>query len=250
MMNLREYILALEFMESAISYVTGIGGLHEAIKQSIGDLVISRSSVQRWLKEHGIKEPISGSAAGGVGIAYFSGDYVIKVTSDPKEAQAAYHLKNYDSPYMAKIHDVKFIGCIDNNSIEGCPETPAEGDYKKRIFVILEEKLETNIAKKHRVAGQAVYSYLDATDSFISDIDSATERSIIQFLAPKYKKDKDIANIIRQMFTGLKTIQDEKGILSRDPHGGNIGFKNRQPAFFDLGRIKSSHPNTNVGRII
>jgi hypothetical protein len=204
------------------------------------DEIINKSSFISWLNSLGIKDlPSLQPKKGGVGRAYFAGNYVIKFTTDGKEAQAAAVIKNYESPNISKVIDVKLVSINKNNIGENKP-----------LYAIVQEKVNTNVSKRHRKAGQAIYDYQDKKPQFLNKTKKILPE-IFKTLKGKYKKDKATKNIIKKMLSHMKKIQDDTGFLTQDTHGANLGFKDRNIAFFDLGRssIDFDNPATTGAKI-
>jgi hypothetical protein len=111
-----------------------------------------------------------------------------------------------------------------------------ESGSKKEIYAIVQEKLSIGAPKKLRVAGDMVYTYLDKFAQPLENIDAAYNFIMKNMMPAKWKNDKDVERLTRQVLDAVKKLQDEKGITYRDPHGGNLKYRGRQPAFFDLGR--------------
>jgi hypothetical protein len=44
----------------------------------------------------------------------------------------------------------------------------------------------------------------------------------------------------------LYITQQKTGVLAQDPHGGNWGWKDKNPAMFDFGRSKIDWDNPNT----
>lgn len=216
-----------------LPYLLGINLLNEhVLPQEQIDNIINNPNFQSWIKSLGVTEPFGTSIPGGVGVAYPSGKFIVKFTSDNKEAGAAAIMKGYDSPNMAKIFDVKRL---------------ASYEYKgnrKTLFAIVQERLNTDISKRHRVAGQAIYDYMDNNPGLLRSSIDKILHIIIEFLPPKYKKDQSTILLIKQMIGYIKKIQDDRGFLTQDTHGGNIALKGREPAFFDMGRSTIDYDNS------
>lgn len=203
--------------------------------ESVAQEVISTNKFKEWLNSLGIKGKIGSPMTGSVGRAYPIGNYIIKFTTDEHEASAAVMLKGYQSDSLATILDVKLVKTFE--TLIG----------KKSLYAIIQEKINTDISKKHRIAGQAIYDYLDNHAGFIQTINLP---AILHFVKPKYKNDPDISRLIVQLATSLKKIQDDKGVLSQDTHGGNLGLKNKNPAIFDLGRSSIDYENPSTSNVV
>ena len=184
--------------------------------------------VQSWLDQmdapvgNPLSHPAPEAFAGGqVGKAYPVGNYIVKFTGDPREAQYATKIIGQDMPWAAKVYDVVEI----------------PGDFKgRKIFAIILEKLNTGMSKKYRVAGEAVYKYLDFNPQILDDVEAATKITAQKYIPPKWKDDPDVLRAIHQLFQSVKGLYSQSGIHYRDAHGGNLAFKGRTPAFFDLGQ--------------
>lgn len=233
MLNFKKYI---EFL-SIVEFVTGVSSLNEtAFPIAWVEQTIEMPKFQEWIKSLGITEPLTKFKEGGVGVAFFAGDYVIKFTTSRKEATAAAVVKGYDSPHLAKVIDVRMIsGFADSNN------------KLKPFYAIVQEKLDTDlVSKRHRVAGQAIYTYLDKNPGFIKSEIDLIMPLVLNYLPKQYKDDQPTKTLVKQMLEKIKKIQDDTGFLTQDTHGGNIAFKGREPAFFDLGRssMDYEHPRT------
>jgi len=195
-----------------------------------------------WLKSLGIEGVVGKPMAGGVGRAYPIGnDYIIKFTTDPKEANAAAVLKGHDSPHAANIYDVKRVFSIDDQNT----------GRRRSLFVIAMQRLNTGVGKKMRAAGNAVYSYLDDHAGFIEDPESVVRVVVDRYLDSRSKSDPSMPGIVKKVVDALFDVQERTGVLSQDPHGGNMAFKGREPAFFDFGRSSTNfdHPKTAGVRV-
>jgi hypothetical protein len=229
-----------EFAEM-IPYLLGIYPINEhSIDQSWIDEVVANPRFRQWLQSVGVTEPLGKAMSGSVGVAYVAGDYIVKFTSDRKEADAAAVVQGYDSPNLAKVHDVKRVGTRDD-----------QFGGKKHLFAIVQEKVNTDVSKRHRMAGQAIYDYLDHNAGFIRGPIATILPAVLDHLPHKWKNDRSTIALVQQMLEKIKKIQDERGFLTQDTHGANIGMKGREPAFFDLGRssIDFDNPATHSARV-
>jgi hypothetical protein len=237
MMRFKEW----QEITNIVELITNDFSLNEANwPQQWADEVIAKPDFQRWLHSVGVTEPLSTPREGGVGRAYFSGNFVVKFTTDRKEAASAAVVKGYDSPNLSKVSDVKMVSV--NVDTFG---------QRKPLYAIVQQKVNTDVSKRHRIAGQAIYSYLDYNPGFIrSNVDEILH-IVLGYLPKKYQNDRATAQLVYQYLTSMKKIQDDTGFLTKDTHGANIGLKGRNPAFFDLGRssIDFDHPATANARI-
>lgn len=169
--------------------------------------------------------PFSG---GQVGAAFPVGEYVVKFTTDEREAKYASRLVGKEDEIVAKIHDVVMI----------------PGDFfplvsvKKKLFAIVQEKLTTGAPKRTRVAADVTYEYLDKFAQPLDDIEAAYNY-ILKNLLPQKKKwanDPGVHSQIRALLQRVKEMQDKYGFTYRDVHGGNVLMRKGKPTFFDLGR--------------
>lgn len=224
-----------------LPYFLGIYPLNEHnIDQAWIDYVIANPRFQQWLQSTGVTEPLGKAMPGSVGVAYVAGNYIVKFTSDRKEADAAAVVKGYDSPNLAKVHDVRRVDTRDDGM-----------GGKKHLFVIVQEKVNTDVSKRHRMAGQAIYDYLDHNAGFIRGPIEAILPAVVDRLPHKWRQDQATIRLVQQMLEKIKKIQDESGFLTQDTHGANIGMKGKEPAFFDLGRssIDFDNPATHSARV-
>lgn len=229
MMRFKEW---QEFM-SIVRFVTGVDQLNEASwPQQWADEVIAKSEFQSWLQSLGVTEPLSGPKEGGVGRAYFAGEFVVKFTTDRKEAESAAVVKGYDSPNLSKVSDVRLVAVHQDNM-----------GQRKPLYAIVQEKVNTDVSKRHRIAGQAIYDYLDHNAGFIRANIQDILPAVLAYLPPKYQRDQATVRLVQQLLTNVKRIQDDTGFLTQDTHGANIGLKGNQPAFFDLGRSQIDFDN-------
>jgi len=176
---------------------------------------------------------------GTVGRAYSVGDFIIKFTTDNHEAQAAAILKGHDSPSAADVYGVIRLSSYDH------------GGKRKNLYAIVMQKLNTGVGGKMRTAANAVYSYLDKHYGFIDDPARVANLVIAKFVSPKVRGDSGVAFAVNKIVRALYDVQKKTGVLSQDPHGGNVAFKGREPAFFDFGRSKLDldHPKSDGARI-
>ncbi len=211
--------------------------------QEWSDAIINDQQFKDWLKSLGINGSIGEPMVGGVGRAYPIGDnYILKFTTDRKEATAATIMKGHDSPNAATIYDVRLVKSFPN---------ALSRSGKSELYAIAMEKLSTNVGKRYRVAANAVYDYLDHNSGFILDPSKVIQDVIARHLPEAYQNDADSKKAVQNIVNGLYDIQQRTGVLSQDPHGGNIAFKGRSPGFFDFGRssINWDHPKTAGVRI-
>lgn len=194
------------------------------------DSIIQNSKFQNWIKSLGITGEFSEPMEGGVGRAYPIGDgYIVKFTTDRKEAEAAAALKGYDSTHIAKVFDVKKVGSFQTSY-----------GIDSHLFAIVQERLNTGVGKKYRIAGAAIYNYIDNRAGFLrGDVDKMADVAA-EYLPPKYRNDKTILRLIKQMLSAMYKVQNERGFLTQDTHGANLAIKGKDPAFFDFGRSSLS----------
>ena len=240
-MHFREWYDWLELLP----YLLDVALNEASIPQEYIDNVIGSSKFQQWLQSLGVTEPMEQPIEGGVGLAYPAGAFIIKFTPDSKEADAATVLKGYDSPNTAKVFDVKTVAMM-----------PDKWDNSKRkpLFVIVQEKLNTGVSKRHRMAGQAIYDFMDRNAGFLRSSIDRLMPGVVSFLPHKWRSDEPTIRLVRQMLTSIKKIQDDRGFLTQDTHGANIALKGREPAFFDFGRSSLDFDNpatagARVGRL-
>ena len=142
--------------------------------------------------------------------------------------------RGHDSPNAATIYGVKRV------------KSYMDPVWKKQksLYVIAMEKLNRGVGKRYRIAANAAYEYLDKNPGFINDVDQVVNDVINNNLNDKQRKDESIRKAVYKVVHGLYDIQKRTGVLSQDPHGGNIAFKDREPGFFDFGRseIDYEHP--------
>lgn len=221
-----------EFL-TIISFITGVTRLDEiSWPQEWADDVIGKPEFRQWLSSLGVTEPLTGPKEGGVGRAYFSGDFVIKFTTDRNEANAAAVVKGHESPNLSKVFDVKLVSVQEDNY-----------GQRKPLYAIVQEKVNTDVSKRHRIAGQAIYSYLDDNSGFIRAEIEDILPAVLAYLPRKWKEDESTVRLVRQLLSKIKKIQDDTGFLTQDTHGANIGLKGQEPAFFDLGRSSLDFDN-------
>jgi hypothetical protein len=180
--------------------------------------------VTQWLDRLGEMPPPQHSA-GGVGRAYYVGQFVVKITPDRKEAEHAAAMTKIDMPQLAPIHDVAEVGEISTKSGAIRP-----------VYAIVQDRVHTGVSKKYRVAGDAVYNYLDDNDKPIDDHERVAQEIVANYLRPIYRNDQAVVNAVGQLVKATKDIYDRTGILLQDPHGGNLAIRDRQLSFFDVGR--------------
>lgn len=215
-----------------LPYLLGITPLNEhALPQEQIDGVINNPQFQSWIRSFGVTEPLGTPIPGSVGVAYPAGDYIVKFTSDRKEADAAAVVKGYDSPNLAKVFDVKRVATYERHGM------------KTFLFAIIQEKLNTGVSKRHRMAGQAIYNYMDNNAGFLKGPIELILPAVLEQLPPKYRKDQATLALVKQMLEKIKKIQDDRGFLTQDTHGSNIALKGKEPAFFDLGRSSIDFDN-------
>jgi len=207
------------------------------------DSILDDPRFQSWINSLGIDGKIGSSMAGGAGRAYPVGDrYILKFTTDRKEASAAAVMKGHDSPNAASIYDVKLVKSFPN---------PLMKSGKSELYVIAMERLSTGVGKRYRVAANAVYDYLDHNPGLIQDPDQIISIVTSKHLPKTYQGDESTQKAVYSIVQGLYDIQQRTGVLSQDPHGGNVAFKGKSPGFFDFGRseINWDHPKTTGVKI-
>jgi hypothetical protein len=188
----------------------------------------------------GVTGPIGKPMQGGVGRAYPVGkNHIVKFTTDQKEAQAAAILKGHDSPHAADIYGVHRINSFDHNG------------RRVNLFAIVMQRLNTGVGARMRAAGNAVYQYLDDNSGFIEDVDAVINVVMAKYVDPKLRADDGMKFAVTKVVNALHDVQKRTGVLSQDPHGGNVAFKGREPAFFDFGRssVNYDHPKSKGARI-
>lgn len=234
---------------SLTDILEGVSALYSTIIEAAGpvwpqewsDKYLASDKFQYWLKSIGVNiEQIGHPMAGGIGRAYQVNDNtIVKFTTSDQEAKAAAIMQGQDSPHAAKVYGIVKLGSwVDRVGIQ------------QNLYAIAVEKLNTGVGNKVRIATNACYAYLDRKDRFINDPYDAAEEAI-SFLRPKERTDNQIRNLVHKIMDALYRMQEETGVLSQDPHAGNIAFKKRKPAFFDYGRSKINwdHPKTAGVRI-
>lgn len=197
-----------------------------------------------WLKQFGIDANKSGKYVGdegGVGAALFFGDKVVKLTGDKSEFLVAKKLVGKSIPNLTTIYGATTIGDIDNDN--------------KPEYMIVMEKISTNIPGQLRTAGEILYDYLEeilpydgigGVDNFksksikeiYSDIEKVNVKSKTdkRTLARKFQNNKTIRTLVMKLIVALKNIYENTGILLIDTHGRNLGFKGSDITLFDVGR--------------
>ncbi len=192
--------------------------------------VIDSPQFREWLTMCGIGGEIGKQFTGGsVGRAYPIGtNHIVKFTTDANEANAAAVLKGRKLPHTAEIFDVRQVG------------SKPDPNFSQRtvtLYAILMQRLNTDVSKRMRMAGNAIYSYLDDNSDFIGDPEQVANVVFDKYINDK-NRDPSTKWTIQKIVRALYNTQQKTGILSQDPHGGNIAFKGREPAFFDFGRSK------------
>ena len=102
------------------------------------------------------------------------------------------------------------------------------------------EKLNAGIGKRMRTAANAVYSYIDDNPAYFENPDAIVDVIVSDYLNAKHKDDQSTIGAVKSIVNALYDVQQKSGVLSQDPHGGNIAFKGRKPAIFDFGRSASN----------
>lgn len=196
--------------------------------------IIRSKPFHDWLRSLGISGDIGQPMAGGVGRAFPVGDsHIVKLTTDKREANAAATLKGHQSQHAAAIYDVQKLGSFPD---------PREGGKKNAdVFAIAMQRLNTGVGKRLRAAGNAVFAYLDDFPGFIENPVAAVRVVLDRYLG-KHSNDQATRAAVKKVVYALYKLQQRTGVLAQDPHGGNMAFKGREPAFFDFGR-SSIRPN-------
>jgi hypothetical protein len=200
--------------------------------------------VDKWIdqlespKETPEKHAAPSSWAGGVGRAYPVGDgFVVKITTDNKEARFAASMIGKEQPFVAKIYDVRKIGDFQHSA-----------EKTISLYAIVQEKVNTGIPRKYRIAGTAVYTYLDRFYRPVGDLDKVISyiNSHSDILPTKYRQDPVVQQGIRSILSSVKDFYDTEKIHYADTIGPNLGFKGNKPriAFFDLGRSFRFEPDS------
>lgn len=190
----------------------------------------------RWLKEHGVPVddwieqieeqgemtlPPPKSAAGGVGRAYFLGDYVVKITSDEKEADLASHVAGKSIPFLTRIISVITLDA-----------------YEYNIYAILQDRVPYSPSGQIRTAATAVYDYLDQRGPRpLGDVEQAAA-DVVALLPPKHANKTAVRMYVYKILAAIDSVYRQTGVLLLDPHGGNVGLSGKELSFFDLGRSK------------
>lgn len=196
------------------------------------DKIITNPKFSHFLQNLGISGKIGKPMQGGVGRAYPVGDqHIVKFTTDAKEAGAAATIKGHESDHAADIYAVHRVGAFDH----------PRDNRKINMYAIVMQRLNTGVSKKLRAAGTAVYSYLDDHSGFIENPKTVASTVVAKYLNPKQRADQAIVASVPKIVDALFDIQQKTGVLAQDPHGGNIAFKGRKPAFFDFGRSSTNY---------
>ena len=204
---------------------------------------LSDPRFQSWLKGIGVEGQIGKPREGGMGRAYPIGNnYILKFTTDRHEADAAAVLTGQQSNNAATIYGVKLVSSFTNKVT----------DQKKNIYAIVMDRVNTGVGKKFRIAGGAVYAYMDQHNGPIQD--GAYEEIVTKYLPPKYRNDPNVLRAIQSVLQSVQNLYQNTGVLTQDTHGGNMAFKGKSPAYFDFGRSKINldHPNVlgkRIGRL-
>ncbi len=199
------------------------------------DQVINSRSFKNWLNLLGISGSIGEPMVGGVGMAYPVGrDHIVKFTTDRGEAQAAAVMKGHDSAHAADVYGVHRVASHDHNG------------RKVDLYAIVMQRLNTGVSGKMRAAGNAVYGYLDDHSGFIEDVDATVSVVMARYVAKNLRTDEGMQFAVEKVVKALFDVQQRTGVLSQDPHGGNIGLKGRDVAFFDFGRSSINYDHSKV----
>jgi len=208
--------------------------------------IINSPKVIEWLEDLGVGEVVNSYRSGNIGRAFPVGDNaILKLTTDRQEAQSAAAMRGKPLENAAYIHDVRLL-------MSRPHWNPKITDKRYNIFGIVMEKLNIGVGKRWRAAAEAVYMYLDNFNSFIEDPEAAADIAIEHYIPNQHRDDEHIPNLVRRVMNAVYSVQQNSGVLTKDPHGGNIALKGREPAFFDFGRssIDWDNPATaDVGRI-
>lgn len=207
------------------------------------DRIINDPKFQSFLENLGVTGQIGKPMSGTVGRAYAVGDdHIVKFTTNSKEAGAAATIQGHNSDHAADILAVHRIPK---------PFKHPRENRNINMFVIVMERLNTGVSKKFRIAGNAVYSYLDDYSGFIEDPQIIIDTVMTKYIDKKLINDPNIKFAVEQITNGIYDLQQKTGVLTQDPHGGNIAFKGRKPAFFDFGRSSTNYdnPKTKNARI-
>ncbi len=206
-------------------------------------LINSGVDASKWLNqlESGTSDSVSiappRAMGGGVGRAYAIDNKIVKFTTDNKEANRASGFIGVNVPNLTKFHAVAEIGESET--------------VKKRLFVIVMDRVPNRIPGKYRIAANAVYNYLDAYDRPIVDIDMAVSEILSndRFLASKYRNDNDVRAGIIKILRATDAIYKRTGVMLQDPHGGNVLMRGKDVEFFDVGR-SSDYNNIDKSAVI
>lgn len=232
-------------IESFLSLMGWIGNttLNEAgplWPQEWAENAIYDPKFTKWLKSLGITGPIGDYMHGNVGRAYPVGkNHIVKFTADHREAQAAATLQGHDSKHAADIYGVHRVSSHDHNG------------RRVSLYAIAMERLNTGVGGRMRAAGNAVYAYLDVNSGFIEDPEAVVRVVMDKYVDKKMRADKGMKFAVEKVVSALYDVQQKTGVLSQDPHGGNVALKGREPAFFDFGRSSQNfdHPKAQNARI-
>lgn len=195
--------------------------------QEWSDQIFDNVKFINWLGSLGIHGDIGEPMMGGVGRAYPVGNkFIIKFTTDQPEVDAARQIMERPSEHAVKIYGIAKIGTF-----------PSVYGTVKELYSIVQERLNPKVGKRMRAAGNAIYDYMDENDRFIEDPEEVIDDVFNHYL-PKKHKNEQMKRIVTKMVMALYDVQEKSGVLSQDPHGGNIAFKGRNPAFFDFGRSR------------
>lgn len=207
------------------------------------DQILSNPKFQEFLETLGVSGEIGRPMSGAVGRAYPVGEYIVKFTTDAKEAGAAATIQGHDSDHAADIYAVRRVGSFEHPRDKRNP--------KVNMYAIVMQRLNTGAGWQFRMAGNAVYKYLDNYSGFIEDPQAVIDTVMAKYIDKKYANDPNVRFTVEQVTMAIYDLQEKTGVLTQDPHGGNVAFKGRKPAFYDFGRSSTNYdnPKTKNARI-
>ncbi len=205
--------------------------INEVIAKTIGDDVI-----KRVFAKTGIQSPPMYVGQGSFGIAYsYNGsNQVYKITEDASEAAEAMKIAGFNNKHLADVFGVYEL---------------VYDQLKQRMFLIIVEKLKTDISKLSSLDAELSNMYRSYCQE--NDVEEAPD-GVVSYLRLRsknlnlykteaaafedYIKSNSEVNWYYQSLVGISDDLKRHHIDSEDYHIRNLGFKaNGNLAFFDMG---------------
>ncbi len=166
----------------------------------------------------GIKEgSIKFTGGGSYGIAFVSGDKVIKITADEWEARTAKYMMNHEYPNLIKYYAVKKIDNLD-------------------VYAILMDKVKKLSSNEHKMVDLIIEEYGSTITDFLENYENVDIGEL-----DRLGYNRDYVYMLDQLALVFKQLQ-ELGIMDdyADVHRDNLGWQNGKLIHYDIRGISEA----------